>query len=91
MIFAYILSLVVGAYAFLLSLLPNQSSADIQNVLSMNNAIGTIRSYLITANFWFPVDDLFTIIKLMIAVELAIGFFILARYIAHILTVGIVK
>lgn len=91
MIFKYSVTFLLSVYAFFISLLPDQSQADINNVVSMNNAINGIQDFVESANFWFPVDDLFTIVKLMFAIYVLIGLFMLARFIAHIITAGLVK
>lgn len=91
MIFNALVELVANAFILLIGLLPSASSQDVLNVINMKNSLDTIQSYVSAANFWFPVDDLFTILVLMVGVEISIGLFLLARYIAHILTVGVIK
>jgi hypothetical protein len=91
MIFNSLIQLAMSAYLFLINLLPNASAQDYLNTQNMLDLIPRVHQTISTALFWFPIWDLEMIAFLIVEIELWITFVIIARYLIHIITVGLVK
>lgn len=90
MILNAIIGLAYSVAMYIIGLLPDATATDYANINNMTNALSSVRGYFIGANIFFPVDDLFTILRLIITIELIVFGFKVARFIAHILSLGVV-
>ena len=91
MIWNNLINFVLGLLTGIINLLPTLTSADEINIDKIENAASSIRAFFVSQNFWFPVDDLFRIIGLLIVLELLITGFKIARWIASNLSAGFLK
>jgi hypothetical protein len=82
MIWGFILSGILNILSLIIGLLPTLSSSDYDNISSLTSAVSNIRMFFVNQNFWFPVDDLFRVLSLIIIVEFAVFGFKLTRWIA---------
>lgn len=91
MIFTNIINSVLGLLTGLVNLLPNVSAQDTEVIEKMSSAAGNIRAFFESQNYWFPVDDLFLIMTIIILMQVVITGFKVARWIASNLTAGFLK
>lgn len=76
---------------YIIGLLPDLSDADLNNIQNITNAFQSVRSYLLTANSFFPVDLAFVVLGVIISFEIALALWKLIRWVGSILSVGIIK
>lgn len=76
---------------FIVGFLPDLSDSDLTNIDNITNAFTTFRGYLTNANMFFPVDLAFTCLLLIVGFEIALAVWKLIRWIASILSIGIIK
>lgn len=91
MIFQTIINFLYSVAVLLIGFLPNPSEQDYINLVSISDSINGVRSFLIWANLFFPLDDLFIILRLVIAIELIYFSFRISRWVASIFSAGFVK
>lgn len=91
MIWSSIINFVLGLIIWLVSLLPEISAADTANIANITSAFGSIRGFFSGINFWFPVDDLFTVLASAIFITLGVSLFHTLRWIASNLSAGVLK
>jgi len=68
MTFAVFIVLVLGVFIALLNVLPTAAALG----FSFQPAVATIAGYMMAWNFMFPIAELFTFLKLFIALEIGI-------------------
>jgi hypothetical protein len=88
MIFDTLISLGITGLQFIIGLFP---AADPNVVAFINNGVTSFRAALISVNWFFPVDTLLQVLGYMFIIEAAMLLIKLIRYIAGVLTVGVLK
>lgn len=83
-----IITAIVSAINAMLSLFPN---ADPTTVASISTAIVNFKTAIAQADYLFPVDDFFTIMQIVIAVEAGILLIKIVHWIAKNVSAGFVK
>jgi len=83
-----ILSLVNSVTLYILGLLPD---ADQEVITQFSSQISQFRQMLEDINWFFPVDTFLIFMSIIITIELAISLFKLVRWIASMVSFGIVK
>jgi len=91
MIYNALISFIYSVAEYIVNLTPDMQSADFANVAIMQNMFAQARGMFNWINFFFPIDTLFVIIGLFLTIELISFASKAARWIASILTAGIVK
>ena len=88
MIVTAIITFIANMVLWFLNLLPNANSTYITGI---NNAVSTLTGWLTQWNNVFPVDTLFQVLGIMLIVELGLFIWKLYRWIAGIISGGIIK
>jgi hypothetical protein len=91
MIFTAIINFFLSIVNYLISWFPSVTSNDTLAISNINNAFSTFRGYVASANWWFPIDDLFITVGIVIAVSVVVFCFQLVKWLAANLSGGIVK
>jgi len=91
MIFNALVTFAYSVASFIIGLAPNVSASDTNNINTMHTMFAQARALFNWVNFFFPIDTLFLIIGLIITIQLVSFISRLARWIASILTVGVIK
>jgi len=88
MIFTQIINWVSGALNIIISLLPNADSGIISTITTYNTQF---RSALVNINWFFPVDTALTFLGIVFVIQGIILSFKIIKYVAGVLTAGILK
>lgn len=88
MIFETIITWVTNALELIISILPMADSAIITQINAYTN---TFRSLLSGINWFFPVNTALLFLSLMFVIQTSVLSFKLIRYVAGVLTAGILK
>jgi hypothetical protein len=91
MIIKTIIDFASSVLVYIVTLFPDQTAGDVVNIVNIVQSVGTIENYFAAANFWFPVDTLFLVLQIILAFELGIAIYKIARWIGSIISVGIIK
>jgi hypothetical protein len=88
MICTTIISWILNVIEILLSLLPN---VDPTTITAISSYTTSFRSALTSINWFFPVNTALFFLTLIFGIQIALFLFKIIRYIAGVLTVGILK
>jgi len=88
MIFSTILSWVTDALGLLIGLLPDVDVDIVTEIISYNTQF---REMLTAINWFFPVNIALAFLGIIFIIQLSLFLFKLVKYIAGVLTVGILK
>lgn len=76
---------------WLLNFVPTMTAGDLETVTRARGSISTLRGYVQQANFWFPVDTLFTMLKYLISIYFAYILYLVGRRVVKMISAGRVE
>jgi hypothetical protein len=91
MIIDAISSIALGIATWIVGLAPVMTSGDYANIQSITDALNAFISMVSWASFFFPIKLAFTILSIVITIELSLFTIRIFRWVASIVTVGFVK
>ena len=91
MIIDAISTIALNIITWIISLAPTMTSGDYANIQSITDAINAFINMINWASFFFPIKLAFTILSIVITIELSLFTIRVFRWIASIVTIGFVK
>jgi len=91
MIFTTIINAGLSILTYIISYFPDVTGSDQARIDTMSTTFETLRGYFSNINFVFPIDTVFTVLQMIIVIEIIIAIVRIVRWIASNVTLGFIK